>query len=379
MGTITQRKSVSGAIRYRAEIRIKRSGLPEYKESKTFGTMRTASNWLNKREQEIADNPDILLGISNKSMTIASAIAKYKEEVGDEFGRTKNRSLDLIVKLPIAKVYLEQINATHVSEHVALRKKGYSKLGLDPVLPSTILNELQNIKSILTHASVMWRINVNLNEFNNACLQLRKTRQIKKSDKRDRLLSNVELKNLLLHYLDKWNRGRTAYPMHLIVLFAIFSCRRQAEITRIRLSDYDKEHQSWMVRDLKNPNGSKGNHKHFNVLPECQKIIELLIRDDTRARMLKMGGDSDLLVPLSAVAIASEFNQSCHILGMSDFRFHDLRHEGATRLAESGLTIPQIQQVTLHDTWSSLERYVSVKKRANILQLDDLLQIIGEM
>jgi len=231
----------------------------------------------------------------------------------------------------------------------------------------------------LTHASVMWRINVNLNEFNNACLQLRKTRQIKKSDKRDRLLSNVELKNLLLHYLDKWNRGRTAYPMHLIVLFAIFSCRRQAEITRIRLSDYDEEHQSWMVRDLKNPNGSKGNHKHFNVLSDCQKIIELLMRDDTRARMLKMGGDSDLLVPLSAVAIASEFNQSCHILGMSDFRFHDLRHEGATRLAENGLTIPQIQQVTLHDTWSSLERYVSVKKRVNILQLDDLLQIIGEM
>lgn len=379
MGTITQRKSVSGAIRYRAEIRIKRSGLPEYKESKTFGTMRTASNWLNKREQEIADNPDILLGINNKSMTIAAAIAKYKEEVGDEFGRTKNRSLDLIAKLPIAKVYLEQINATHVSEHVALRKKGYSKLGLDPVLPSTILNELQNIKSILTHASVMWRINVNLNEFNNACLQLRKTRQIKKSDKRDRLLSNAELKNLLLHYLDKWNRGRTAYPMHLIVLLAIFSCRRQAEITRIRLSDYDKEHQSWMVRDLKNPSGSKGNHKHFNVLPECQKIIELLMRDEIRARMLKMGGDSDLLVPLSAVAIASEFNQSCHVLGMSDFRFHDLRHEGATRLAESGLTIPQIQQVTLHDTWSSLERYVSVKKRANILQLDDLLQIIGEM
>ena len=103
------------------------------------------------------------------------------------------------------------------------------------------------------------------------------------------------------------------------------------------------------------------------------------MRDDTRARMLRMGGDNDLLVPLSAVAIASEFNQSCHILGMSDFRFHDLRHEGATRLAESGLTIPQIQQVTLHDTWSSLERYVSVKKRANILQLDDLLQIIGEM
>lgn len=379
MGSISQRKSVSGAIRYRAEIRIKRIGFPEYKESKTFGTMRTATNWINKREQEIENNPDILLGVNNKSMSIADAIKKYKDEVGDEFGRTKNRSLDLLSRLPVAKVDLEQINAIHISDHVTQRKKGMPKLGLDPVLPSTILNELQNLKSVLTHASIMWRMNVNLNEFNNACLQLRKTRQIKKSDKRDRLPSNAELASLLSHYLEKWNRGRTVYPMHLIILFAIFSCRRQAEITRIKLSDYDKDHQSWKVLDLKNPNGSKGNHKSFNVMADCQKVIELLLSDDVRNRMLKMGGDEDLLVPLKPSAIASEFIQSCNMLGLDDFRFHDLRHEGATRLAESGLTIPQIQQVTLHDTWSSLERYVSVKKRNNVLQLEDMLQIIGEM
>jgi len=379
MGSISQRKSVSGAIRYRAEIRIKRVGFPEYKESKTFGTMRTATNWINKREQEIENNPDILLGVNNKSMSIADAIKKYKDEVGGEFGRTKNRSLDLLFRLPISKVDLEQINAIHISDHVAQRKKGMVKFGLDPVLPSTILNELQNLKSVLTHASIMWRIKVNLNEFNNACLQLRKTRQIKKSDKRDRLLSNIELKGLLTHYLEKWNRGRTAYPMHLIVLFAIFSCRRQAEITRIKLSDYDKDHQLWKVRDLKNPNGSKGNHKSFNVMADCQVVIDLLTSDAVRNRMLKMGGDHDLLVPLQSSAIASEFIQSCNLLGLSDFRFHDLRHEGATRLAELGLTIPQIQQVTLHDTWSSLERYVSVNKRNSILQLDDMLQIIDEM
>lgn len=379
MGSITQRKSVGGTIRYRAEIRIKRAGFPEYKESKTFGTMRTASNWINKREQEIEDNPDILLGINIKAMSVADAIKKYKDEVGAEFGRTKNNSLDLIFRLPIAKVDLEQINAIHISDHVAQRKKGILKLGLDPVQPSTILNELQNLKSVLTHASIMWRMNVNLNEFNNACLQLRKTRQIKKSEKRDRLLSNSELKTLLIHYQEKWDRGRTSYPMHLIILFAIFSCRRQAEITRIKLSDYDTDHQLWKVRDLKNPNGSKGNNKSFNVMPDCQKVIGLLLMPDIRQRMLKMGGDEDLLVPLKPSAIASEFIQSCNMLGLDDFRFHDLRHEGATRLAESGLTIPQIQQVTLHDTWSSLERYVSVKKRNNVLQLEGMLQIIDEM
>ena len=96
-------------------------------------------------------------------------------------------------------------------------------------------------------------------------------------------------------------------------------------------------------------------------------------------RQFKSKNSDKYLLPFSLATISTEFHMACKHLGIEDLHFHDLRHEGATRLAESGLTIPQIQQVTLHDTWSSLERYVSVKKRANILQLDDLLQIIGEM
>ena len=46
------------------------------------------------------------------------------------------------------------------------------------------------------------------------------------------------------------------------------------------------------------------------------------------------------------------------ILGIEDLHFHDLRREGASRLAEDGATIPEIQQVSLHESWSSLEIYV---------------------
>ena len=53
--------------------------------------------------------------------------------------------------------------------------------------------------------------------------------------------------------------------------------------------------------------------------------------------------------------------------------FHDLRHEGCTRLSEKGMTIPQIQQVSLHDSWSSLERYVSVKVRKNIMDVEQVI------
>ena len=66
-------------------------------------------------------------------------------------------------------------------------------------------------------------------------------------------------------------------------------------------------------------------------------------------------------------------------LGIENLRFHDLRHEACTRLAEQGFTIPQLQQVSLHESWKCLQIYVSAKKRKDVLQIDDVLHLIGEM
>ena len=379
MGTISQRKLADGTIRFRAEIRISRKGLANFKESKTFNSMRLAQKWLAMREEEIEENPDILLGRSDvTNITLANAIEKYLDEVGNEYGRTKTYCLRLIQKFPIAQYIITKIRPADISEHVALRKGGYAKLDLKPIATSTLQHELLHIRGVLSHASVMWDVNVDLAGFDKATAQLRKTRQISSSGKRDRLPTTAELKKLTEYFYRKWQKPVYSYPMHLIMWFAIFSCRRESEITEMLLADYDEDNEVWKVRDLKNPNGSKGNHKEFNVLEPCQKMIELLQRKDVRKRMLKRGYDKDLLIPLSPRTIGGEFRNACKLLGIEDLRFHDLRHEGCTRLAEQGLTIPQIQQVSLHDSWGSLERYVSVKKRKKTIELDEVLPLIGE-
>jgi integrase len=83
---------------------------------------------------------------------------------------------------------------------------------------------------------------------------------------------------------------------------------------------------------LKNPNGSKGNHKSFDVLEPCKTIIELLLDNEVRSRMLRLGYDEQLLLPLNPKSIGKEFREACKILGIEDLHFHDLRHEGCTRL-----------------------------------------------
>ena len=379
MGTISQRKLADGTIRFRAEIRISRKGFANFKESKTFSSMRLAQKWLAMREEEIEENPDILLGRSDvTNITLANAIDKYLDEVGSEYGRTKTYCLRLIQKFPIAQYIITKIKPADISEHVALRKAGYAKLDLKPIATSTLQHELLHIRGVLSHASVMWDVNVDLAGFDKATAQLRKTRQISSSGKRDRLPTTAELKKLTEYFYRKWQKPVYSYPMHLIMWFAIFSCRRESEITEMLLADYDEDNEVWKVRDLKNPNGSKGNHKEFNVLEPCRKMIELLQVKSTRKRMLNRGYDKDLLIPLSPKTIGGEFRNACKILGIEDLRFHDLRHEGCTRLAEQGFTIPQIQQVSLHDSWGSLERYVSVKKRKKTMELDEVLPLIGE-
>lgn len=376
MGAITQRKLVDGSIRYRAEIRINRKDLPIYKESKTFGSKKVAANWLAKREAEIEENPEILFGQEDViDLTLSNAISKYLAEVGAEYGRTKTYSLKLIQKFSIARHVITKIKSTHIAEHVALRKKGIEDLGLDPVASSTLQHELLHIRGVLSHAAVMWDIDIDLNAFDKATAQLRKTRQISSSQKRDRLPTNDELMALTKYFVQKWRNPNYSYPMHLIIWFAIYSCRREAEITRMELIDFDRHNNSWKIRDLKNPTGSKGNHKEFNVLPQCKKIIELLLETEVRARMLKRGYGDEYLIPLSPKTIGGEFRKACKLLGIDDLRFHDLRHDGCTRLAEQGFTIPQIQQVSLHDSWGSLERYVSVKRRKETLSFEKLLEL----
>lgn len=381
MGSIRSRKLADGTTRFRAEIRIKRKDFPEYKESKTFGTQRTAENWLKKREAEISENPDILLGKEYiDDLRLDAAIDKYLNEVGSEYGRTKRYSLLLIKKLPISRKFITKLRSVDLADHVALRKKGAPNLGLDPIAASTQQHELLHIRGVLSHAAVMWDMDIDLNQFDKTTAQLRKTRQISSSSKRDRVPTSDELIKLTNYFIEKWNRGTwaTKYPMHLVMWFAIFSCRRESEITRISLNDYDQDHQTWKVRDLKNPNGSKGNHKEFNVLDPCQEIIKLAMDEGVRKRMYGLGYSEDLLFPLSPKAISSAFRHACKLIGIEDLKFHDLRHEGCTRLAEQGFTIPQIQQVSLHDSWGSLERYVSIKKRREVLQIDDVLRLIGE-
>jgi integrase len=68
------------------------------------------------------------------------------------------------------------------------------------------------------------------------------------------------------------------------------------------------------------------------------------------------------LFPYTAPAISAAFTRACALLEIKDLRFHDLRHEGISRLFEMGWSIPQVAAVSGHRSWDSLRRYTQLRQ-----------------
>jgi len=170
-----------------------------------------------------------------------------------------------------------------------------------------------------------------------------------KSDSRDRRPSLEELDALMAHFVGGAQRYPKSAPMHRIVAFAIFSTRRQDEIVRQQRADYEKSNKRLLVRDMKNPGAKKGNDVWCDLPTQAVQIIEAMPKK------------SDRIFPYKADAISAAFTRACKILGIEDLHFHDLRHDGISRLFEMGMTIPQVASVSGHRSWQSLQRYTHLR------------------
>jgi integrase len=63
------------------------------------------------------------------------------------------------------------------------------------------------------------------------------------------------------------------------------------------------------------------------------------------------------IFPYNPRSIGTAFRRACQELEIEDLHYHDLRHEGTSRLFEAGLQIEQVALVTGHKDWKMLKRY----------------------
>lgn len=111
---------------------------------------------------------------------------------------------------------------------------------------------------------------------------------------------------------------------------------------------------TWKFRPRKIPCRSRrlSHRRAYNIwcelTPEALAIIEALPRR------------GDLVFPYNSQVIGRTFTNSCKELEIEDLHFHDLRHDGVSRLFEMGRTIPQVAAVSAHRSWHNLKRYTHI-------------------
>lgn len=338
MGTITARKRKDGSVGYRARVRVMRDGMT-YHETDTFDRRPAAAAWMKKRERELA-KPGAIPLAKMDDPTLAKAIDRYTEESVREIGRTKAQVLKAIKNYPIAEMPCSTIKSKDVIEFLQSLTSQ----------PQTVGNYASHLAAVFAIARPMWDYRLDDREMKDAITVARRLGIISRSLQRDRRPTLDELDKLLGHFIERRKKAPQALPMHKVIVFALFSTRRQEEITRIAWKDFQKEHKRVLVRDMKHPGEKLGNDTWVDLPGEAIQVIESMRRSKPE------------IFPYSTDAITANFTRACKLLDIHDLHFHDLRHEGISRLFEMGWNIPHVAAVSGHRSWVSLKRYTHIRE-----------------
>ena len=341
MGSIYTRKNQDGTNKFTAQIRIKRKQKVVYQESQTFNKKTVAQAWMKKREAELA-LPGALDAIINKSdVNIAQIIERYLDEYEAvrPLGRTKRATLKAIASTPLGEVMAEGFTSQIIVEYAQHRMKN------DGVQAQTIGNDLAHLGAVLSVARPAWGYAIDDSAMRDARAVLKKMNLVSSSKERDRRPTMAELDSILEHYEEVKSRRRQEIDMVKIIGFALFSTRRMDEITRIKWDLVDEEGQRVLIKDMKNPGNKWGNDIWCYVPDEAWEIMQSIPRS------------KDGPFPYKSKSISASFTRACSFLQINDLHFHDLRHEGVTRLFEMSWDIPKVASVSGHRDWNSMRRY----------------------
>lgn len=340
MGSILARKRQDGSTGYTVLIRVKKAGKVIFSQTETFDREAAAKAWMKKREAELA-----VPGALNQAEdpTLAEVITKYNHDKLRQHGKTKDQVLRAIAASSLGLLHCSQTQSHHLVDWLRTMTSQ----------PQTRGNYLAHLAAVISVAKPAWGYPIDKSVAEDARVAATRLGLVSRSKERVRRPTLAELDKLMNHYQLAEKKRADCIPMTQLILFSIFSTRRQEESCRMVIEDLDRGSSEIVVRDMKNPGEKIGNDVVTLLTPEALQLIDA--RRVTKGRIW----------PYHAGSVSSSFTRACVILGIEDLHFHDLRHEGISRLFELGWTIPQVARVTGHRSWKSLQRYSHVKQHGD--------------
>lgn len=99
-------------------------------------------------------------------------------------------------------------------------------------------------------------------------------------------------------------RRKQQIDMVRMIGFAIFSTRRQEEITRIRWDAIDEARQAVLITDMKNPGQKYGNDVWCHLPDQAWRILHSMPRRE------------EFVFPYNAKSVSASFTRACSLRSM---------------------------------------------------------------
>jgi integrase len=329
---------------WRAVVRRKRRYISE-----TFKRKEDARSWALEAERQIDQGgpptPSRVKGMKTFGQLIELHIADMKE-VGRAPGRTKSATLAML-KRELGQRPMTDMNRERLIKFG--RDRAAQRAG-----PVTVSMDIGAIKLVISHAAAVHGLRVSMEQVDLARIALKRLGLVGNSNERSRRPTQEELRKLFDHFD---GIRRLSIPMSRVVRFAIATAMRQEEIFRVTWEDYDRRTKMLLIRDRKDPREKKGNHQRIPLLDISGWDAVALIEEQ---RAVRSNAD-DRIFPHNHRSAGTAFTRACGSLGIVDLHFHDLRHDGTSRLFEAEFKIQQAALVTGHKDWKMLARYTHLR------------------
>lgn len=295
--------------------------------SKMFAQKGKAQAWASQQEASISKG-DYVNTREAERVTLSELFERYKLQ----FTPRKRAARTELGAFKIMSNHLGHVTMGSLSTEILI---SYIDMRLQTVKSDTIRREIGVLNQVVKTAMAVWGIRLQFNPVDEAKKVLSVTKTLSEGDRRDRRVSHAEMEMILQNCSDS---------IAPIVEFAVETGMRRGELAKAK--------HSHIVND--------GAMLH---IPETKTDKPRTIPLSSRARTIlaSLPACSEHLFNAKPDSITRGFNRACKRCGINDVRFHDLRHEAASRFFEKGLEIQEVALITGHADWRSLKRYTHIK------------------
>jgi site-specific recombinase XerD len=345
MATIVKVKNA-----YRVQIR--RAGMPSI--SKNFTKKADAERWARSKEVELdaGHRPDL-----QRRLTIGDLMDRCIAEDASPIS-PQRKGLATLLRQHFGGLRLENLTKRHIIDFGVKRFRA-------GIGPSTINYNLSSFRSFLRNGAMFYEVDeaveLALIRAKIATRYLRDKGMVAESNERDRRPTPAELLRLRDIFLKFEANRPNAAPMWDIILFSVATSFRVSETCRIARSGLNHQDRTVLITDRKHPRKKRGNNKTVALL-RGPFVFDGVVIDpyEILMRQRPRQDDPDRFFPFASTMISETWYDHVH-KEIDNLHFHDLRHEGVSRMFEYGYAIQQVAMVSGHEDWKSLKRYTNLR------------------